>query len=133
MHSRCEFKFFPEEEGVLGYAYWPPTHTSYVVWSIIIIFFFIIYQWENQTLLFKWLKLTIMLWIMPLLLDASINLDLFVQCPSQRCEGAQQYRAWLNLLTRTTSALSNKPMWDWTRVFDDRSWFEKYLNYMFRT
>lgn len=96
-------------------------------------FFPIIYQWENQTLLFKGLKLTIMLWNMPLLIDASVNLDLFVQCPSQRCEGAQQYRAWLNLLTRTTSALSKKPMWDWTRVFDDRSWFEIYLNYMFRT
>lgn len=131
MHSRCEFNFFPEEEGALAYAYWPPTHKSYVVWSIIINSF-LIYRWEIQKLLIKGLKLTIMLWNMPLLIDASVNLDLFVQCPSQRCEGAQQYRAWLNLLTRTTSALSNKPMWDWTRVFDDRSWFEIYLNYMLR-
>lgn len=132
MHSRCECNFFPERKG-LSHMHTNRQHINLMSFDPLLSIFFLIYQWENETLLIKGLKLTIMLWIMPLLIDASVNLDLFVQCPSQRCEGAQQYRAWLNLLTRTTSALSNKPMWDWTRVFDDRSWFEIYLNYMFRT
>lgn len=82
-------------KGMGALAYLPPSHESYVLRSIIIYYSQFTNEKTKHYFLLLGLKMTFMLWSMSLL-DASVNLDLFVQCPSRICEGAQQTRARLN-------------------------------------